>query len=94
VLPVVLAATALMVFGFFGTHAVASGFVGAWAAEQRAHASGLYLFGYYLGSSLVGYVSGLFFTRFGWSGEAGTVLVLLTVGAAVALSLPSAPGRR
>ncbi|MBA2699224.1 MAG: MFS transporter [Nocardioidaceae bacterium] len=94
VLPVVLAATALLVFGFFGTHAVASGFVGTWAAEQRAQASALYLFGYHLGSGVVGYVSGLFFTRFGWSGEVATVLVLVVVGGVVALSLPTATNRR
>ncbi len=90
VLAVVLAATALMVFGFFGTHAVASGFVSAWAAEQRARASALYLFGYHLGSSVIGYGSGLFFARYGWPGEVGTVLVLLACGVGVVLTLPVA----
>jgi YNFM family putative membrane transporter len=87
-LPAVLAATALMVFGFFGTHAVASGFVGAWTGERRAQAAGLYLLGYYLGASLVGFVSGLFFSAYGWIGEVATVLVLLALGGAAVLRLP------
>lgn len=88
-LPLVLAGTAAMVFGFFGTHSVASGFVGAWARQQRAQASALYLFGYHAGSSLAGYVGGLFFGEFGWPGEVGTVLVLLVAGAVVVLLLPA-----
>ncbi len=94
VLPLVLAATALMVFGFFGTHAVASGFVSTWAAEQRGQASAVYLFGYHLGSSVIGYGSGLFFTRYGWSGEVATVLVLLALGVAVTGGLPAVSRRR
>jgi YNFM family putative membrane transporter len=87
-LPLVLVGTAAMVFGFFGTHSVASGFVGAWSVRRRAQASALYLFGYHFGSSVVGYVGGLFFGSFGWGGEVGTVLVLLAVGAVIVLRLP------
>jgi YNFM family putative membrane transporter len=89
VLPLVLLATATMVFGFFGTHSVASGFVGVWSVRQRAQASALYLFGYHVGSSVVGYVGGVFYGHFGWSGEVGTVLALLAVGAAVVFRLPA-----
>jgi len=84
----------LMVFGFFGTHSVASGFVGAWSFRQRAQASALYLFGYHLGSSVVGYVGGLFFGHFGWRGEVGTVLALLVLGAVVVLALPMTSTRQ
>ena len=89
ILPVVLLGTAMMVFGFFGTHSVASGWVSSWANRQRAQASSLYLFGYHVGSSLAGFVGGLFFGRFGWPGEVGTVLALLAVGAVVAAGLPN-----
>ncbi|HEY6934469.1 MAG TPA: MFS transporter [Marmoricola sp.] len=88
-LPLVLVGTTLMVFGFFGTHSVASGFVGVWSLRQRAQASALYLFGYHVGSSLVGYVGGVFYGHFGWPGEIGTVLVLLAAGAAVVFRLPA-----
>jgi MFS transporter, YNFM family, putative membrane transport protein len=87
-LPLVLLGTAAMVFGFFGTHSVASGFVGAWSVRQRAQASALYLFGYHFGSSVVGYVGGLFFGHFGWGGEVGTILILLAFGTVVVLRLP------
>jgi MFS transporter, YNFM family, putative membrane transport protein len=92
-LPLVLVGTAAMVFGFFGTHSVASGFVGAWSLRRAAQASALYLFGYHFGSSVVGYVGGLFFGHFGWGGEIGTVLVLLLLGGVVALGLPRASTR-
>lgn len=91
-LPLVLAGAAAMVFGFFGAHSVASGWVGIWATRQRAQSSALYLFGYHLGSSVAGFVGGLFYAAFGWPGEVGTVLALLAVGLLVALSLPDGRG--
>lgn len=87
-LPLVVVGTAMMVFGFFGTHSVASGWVSSWARQQRAQASSVYLFGYHQGSSLAGFVGGLFFGRFGWPGEVGTVLVMLAAGAVIAFGLP------
>jgi hypothetical protein len=41
-----------------------------------------------VGSSLAGFVGGLFFGRFGWPGEVATVIVLVAVGAVVAAQLP------
>jgi YNFM family putative membrane transporter len=89
ILPAVLLGTAMMVFGFFGTHSVTSGWVSSWSNRQRAQASSLYLFGYHVGSSLAGFVGGLFFGRFGWAGEVGTVIALLAVGALVVAGLPT-----
>lgn len=91
-LPVVLAGAAAMVFGFFGAHSVTSGWVSVWATRQRAQSSALYLFGYHVGSSVAGFVGGLFYAGFGWPGEVGTVLVLLSIGLLVALSLPVGRG--
>lgn len=88
-LPIVVLGAALVVFGFFGAHAVISGWIGVWATKQRAQSSGLYLFGYYLGSSVAGFIGGLFYVAMGWPGEVGTSLVLLAVGIIVALSLPT-----
>lgn len=87
-LPLVLAGTAAMVFGFFGAHSVTSGWVNAWATRQRAQASSLYLFGYHLGSSVAGFLGGLFFGAWGWAGEVGTVIVLLLGGVVAARRLP------
>lgn len=92
VLPLVLAGAAAMVFGFFGAHSVTSGWVNVWATRQRAQSSALYLFGYHIGSSMAGFVGGLFYLGFGWQGEVGTVLVLLAGGLLVALSLPAGGG--
>jgi len=93
VLPLVLAGAAAMVFGFFGAHSVTSGWVGVWAVQQRAQSSALYLCGYHIGSSVAGFVGGLFYVAFGWPGEVGTVLVLLATGLLVALSLPTGHDR-
>ncbi|MGH3448365.1 MAG: MFS transporter [Nocardioidaceae bacterium] len=89
ILPLVLVGTAAMVFGFFGAHSTASGFVGARSRERRAQASALYLLGYHTGSSLAGFVGGLFFGEFGWPGEVGTVLVLLAIGLVALVALPT-----
>lgn len=94
VLPVVLLGTAAMVFGFFGAHSVASGFVGAWSVRQHAQASALYLFGYHVGSSSMGYVGGVFYGHFGWRGVVGTILILLAVGAVVVFRLPDGSVRQ
>ncbi len=90
-LPLLLLGTAMMVFGFFGAHSVASGWVSSWASSQRAQASSVYLFRYHVGSSVAGFVGGLLFGRFGWPGEVGTVLVLLVVGIGATVGLPSGP---
>lgn len=80
----VVAGVALVTWGFFGGHSVASGWVGAKAQGARAQASSLYLFAYYLGSSLVGTLGGSMWSALGWPGVAG--LVALVVGGALALS--------
>jgi len=77
---------------FFGAHSTTSGWVNIWATQRRAQSSALYLFGYHVGSSVAGFVGGLFYAGFGWPGEVGTVLVLLAVGLLVALSLPNGRG--
>ena len=53
----------LITWGFFGAHSIASSWVGLRAHGARAQASALYLFFYYLGSSLAGSAGGLFFAR-------------------------------
>lgn len=69
---------ALFTLGFFATHAVASGQVGAHAQGAKAQASALYLCAYYLGSSVVGYAGGYVWEHAGW-------LALLAVLAALFL---------
>ncbi|AGG67895.1 major facilitator superfamily permease [Corynebacterium callunae DSM 20147] len=51
---------------FFALHSSASGWVGLIATTDRAEASSMYLFCYYLGSSLIGWVSGIIFSYQSW----------------------------
>lgn len=76
---VVIAGVALYTFGFFGAHSVASAWIGQRAAGERAQASSLYLLFYYVGSSLVGTIGGLFWDPYGWYGVVLMVSTLLVV---------------
>jgi len=91
-LPAVLAGLVLFTAGFFGAHAIASGWTGAMAASGRAQASSLYNLSYYAGSSVVGWSAGFLFQGFGWPALAGALVVLAVIAAVVAAAL--LPGRR
>ena len=84
----VVAGVALVTWGFFGGHSVASSWVGARARHARAQAASLYLFAYYAGSSLVGTVGGSVWSAFGWAGIAGLVALVLSGALALAVALP------
>lgn len=74
----------LMTFGFFGAHSIASGWVGALApVTGKAQSSSLYLFSYYMGSSLVGAGGGLVWAAGGWSGLVAAVGVMLLLSLSV-----------
>lgn len=80
-LPLIVAGLALFTFGFFATHSVASSWVGRRAAAPKALASALYLFFYYMGSSVVGSATGVMWARAGWPG------VVAVLGAGLGLAL-------
>ncbi|GAA1123222.1 MFS transporter [Citricoccus alkalitolerans] len=79
---VVLPATIVFTGGFFGAHAVASGWAGAAAVAGRAQSASLYNFGYYAGSSLFGWLGGVFLAGAGWPGT-----VLMTAALAVVAAI-------
>jgi YNFM family putative membrane transporter len=93
-LPVVVLGLALVTAGFFAVHGLASGWVTA-----RAHAGGvttgqaasLYLFSFYLGSSVFGSLAGRAWTVGGWPGVVALVTLLLAFTGALALSLRRTP---
>lgn len=58
----------IFTFGFFGSHSIASGWVSYRAKKDKAQASSLYLFAYYLGSSVGGTTGGIFWSNWGWNG--------------------------
>ncbi len=80
---------ALIATGFFIGHSVASGAVGAAADGDKGHAASLYLLFYYIGSSVVGSLSGWFWQHGGW-----TSVVELTATFSIAGILVSAFGPR
>jgi YNFM family putative membrane transporter len=66
--PLLIAALLALCFGNFAAQSTATAFVATQAERDRAGASALYLFAYYLGGSLGAFVPGLAFARLGWSG--------------------------
>lgn len=87
----VLGGMLLFAFGFFAAHSLASSWVGRRALRARGQASSLYLFSYYLGSSVAGTAGGFFWAHAGWNGVAGFIAALLGVALLVALHLSRLP---
>jgi YNFM family putative membrane transporter len=90
----VIFGVALITWGFFGAHSIASSWVGLRAPTGRAQATALYLFFYYLGSTVAGSAGGWFFLRWGWPGVAAFLGVLVLAGLGVALKLSKVPPPR
>ncbi|WP_327639441.1 MFS transporter [Kribbella sp. NBC_00482] len=95
-LPLIVLGLAVMTAGFFAVHGVASGWVPA-----RAHASGvgtgqassMYLFSFYLGSSVFGGLAGTAWSRAEWTGVAGEAGVLFVVTLILAILLRNVPSK-
>jgi YNFM family putative membrane transporter len=94
-LPLIVIGLAVMTAGFFAVHGVAGGWVAV-----RAHAGGggtgqaasIYLFSFYLGSSVFGGLAGTAWSRAGWSGvavEAGALFAAASVLALLLRNIPS-----
>ena len=81
----------LVTAGFFGGHSIASSWIALRAEKARAQASALYLFFYYLGSSLAGWVGGWMLAWAGWPGVVAFVGALTGAALLVALRLARAP---
>ncbi|MBK5441142.1 MFS transporter [Pseudomonas sp. TH32] len=81
----------IFTFGFFGAHSVASSWIGRRALKAKGQASSLYLFSYYVGSSIAGTAGGFFWHYGGWNGIGGFIVALLIVALLVALKLAKLP---
>jgi YNFM family putative membrane transporter len=90
-LPVIVAGVGIFTCGFFSAHAIASSWVGRRARTAKAQASSLYLFSYYLGSSISGTAGGLFWVNFGWNGVAAMIALLTLTAFGVAALLLRLP---
>lgn len=74
-----LVGIALLTFGFFGCHAVASSWVSIQAGTGKAYAAALYLFFYYVGSSVGNTTGGFIWSISGWTGVVGLISAFLLV---------------
>ena len=83
----VIAGIVAVTTGFFAAHSIASGLVPRRAVNNKAQASSLYLFSYYLGSSVLGSVGGLFWASSLWPGVVGLVIPLLALALVSGLRL-------
>ncbi|WP_019973242.1 MFS transporter [Mycobacterium sp. 141] len=87
-LAAVLAGLVIATAGFFGAHAILSGWVGTAAApEGKAQASSLYNLFYYGGSSAIGWFGGVAFDAVGWPAVAALVIGLAVVAGLLACTL-------
>jgi YNFM family putative membrane transporter len=93
-LPLIVLGLAVMTAGFFAVHGVASGWVPARAHRSgggTGQASSLYLFSFYLGSSVFGGLAGTAWSHAGWTGVALEAGGLFFVTLVLALLLKSVP---
>jgi len=74
-------------FGFFAAHSIASGWVSKRASHDKAQASSLYLFFYYVGSSVGGTVGGVFWMKYGWMGVIVMIALFLFIACVLSLLL-------
>ena len=83
----VVIVTGLIIFtaAFFGSHSTASGWAGAHPTQGRAQSTALYNLSYYIGSSILGFVGGLFFQSLGWGALIAMIATVIVIAALVAL---------
>jgi YNFM family putative membrane transporter len=85
--PLIVIGMGLFTFGFFASHSVCSSWVGRRARPPQALASAIYLFFYYLGSSVLGWLAGVVWAHAGWVGFVSMLGAVLVLAMLVALRL-------
>jgi MFS transporter, YNFM family, putative membrane transport protein len=88
---VIVLGVAVVTIGFFGAHSLCSAWVTRRAQRAKAEAAALYLFCYYMGSSIVGSFSGMTYQRDGWAGVADLHTILQGGALLIALRLSFLP---
>ncbi|MBZ2279798.1 MAG: MFS transporter, partial [Buchnera aphidicola] len=63
--------------GFFASHSIASSWVSSYTSFARVQATSLYLFFYYLGSSVFGTFGGFFWFFWHWFGISIFIIFML-----------------
>nr|WP_312857180.1 MFS transporter [Acerihabitans arboris] len=87
----ILGGMMLFTAGFFASHSTASAWIGRRARRAKGQASSLYLFCYYVGSSVAGTVGGFFWHSFAWTGVVIFIATMLLLGIFVAQRLRKLP---
>lgn len=83
----VLLGLLIFTFSFFAAHSTSSSWVSVQSLQYRAVGLSLYLFCYYMSSSVMGSSSGLVWERFGWMGLTFFISFVLGLGLLLALKL-------
>ncbi|AFL53361.1 MFS family permease [Sinorhizobium fredii] len=93
-----ISAIGIVTVGFFGAHSTASSWVSRRSFDNRTSAGALYLFAYYVGSSVLGSAGGFAWTHWVWPGVAALAgalcLRILLLVFALARSKPLADPRQ
>ncbi|MGL9738907.1 MFS transporter [Serratia sp. (in: enterobacteria)] len=89
--PAIFIGMMLFTAGFFAAHSVASSWIGRRARRAKGQASSLYLFCYYVGSSVAGTLGGVFWHSFGWNGVAAFISLMLLLALLVVHYLKRLP---
>ena len=84
---VVLGGLVVATAGFFGAHAIASGWTAHAATVGKAQASSLYNLSFYAGSSALGWMGGLVFDSSGWTGLAIVIITFALIAAVLAATV-------
>ncbi|GKT01066.1 MFS transporter [Acidovorax sp. SUPP3434] len=90
----VFAGIALVTTGFFIGHSIASSSIGPLAGLTKGHAASLYLWFYYMGSSVVGSVGGWFWQHGGWPAIVGLTGALAVLGIGMSAVGPRGTGAK
>lgn len=84
---VILIGLFIFTFSFFAAHSTSSSWVSVQSLQYRAVGSSLYLFCYYLGSSVLGSANGLVWENYGWFGLTLMISGVLLLGLIIAFKL-------
>ncbi|ODA66000.1 Inner membrane transport protein YnfM [Methyloligella halotolerans] len=89
----IIAGLTLVTFAFYGAHSVLASGVATRATRAKAQASSLYLFAYYTGSSVMGFVGGLAWSAYHWPGVVALTSLSLILAMGIAIWLAVTVGR-
>jgi YNFM family putative membrane transporter len=84
---IIVTGVAIVTIGFFASHSVCSSWVARRASFAKAQAASLYLFFYYMGSSVIGSAGGIVYAKAGWDGIAAGLVAMQLIALAIAIRL-------